>query len=182
MDELRLAVSTVPGRRHGSGVVLSLALCSWLVACAASPPAGTLARTFETKEALARAVLDGFARRDAEGLRALALDEHEFRRVVWPELPSGRPETNIPVEYAWGTLRQNSRGSLATLLDEHGGQRYDLVDVQFAGETTRAGPLTIHRKAVLTVRDGEARERRLRLFGSAVVLDGRWKLFSYVVD
>lgn len=183
MDQLRVAVSTASARRKRTGFVLSLSLCAGLAACATPPPAaGMLARTYETKAALARAVLDGFARRDADGLRALALDEHEFRRVVWPRLPSSRPGMNMPVDYAWRTLHQNSRGSLATLLHEHGGRRYELVDVAFAGEISERGALTIHRKGVLTVREGEAGEQRLRLFGSAIEHKGGWKLFSYVVD
>lgn len=170
MDELRRALSAA-------------LLGWWLAGCAASPPAApALARTFDSKQALARAVLEGFAHRDSEGLRGLALDGREFRQVVWPLLPASRPEMNVPVGYAWGALSQNSRGSLATLLDEHGGRRYHLLDVSFAGETRLSGPLTVHRKAVLQVRDADGRKQRVRLFGSAIEHQGRWKLFSYVVD
>jgi hypothetical protein len=127
-------------------------------------------------------VLEAVARRDAEALRALALNEQEFREHVWPELPSARPERNLPFAYVWGDLRQKSEQGLAAMLAKHGGAPYQLTEVTFEGEPTRYSSYTVHRDTTLTVRDARGAVVTLRLYGSTFEKDGAYKVFSYVVD
>ena len=159
-----------------------LALTALALAGCATDARAPLSQTFESPEAAARAVLEGVAARNSDALLDLALDEHEFRQVVWPELPSSRPEVGLPVEYAWRQLHLNSRAQLAHTVDEHGGQRYELVSVHFRGETTRHETYTVHRETELVIRDSTGATRTVRLFGSLLERDGQWKVFSYVVD
>lgn len=154
-----------------------------LPACRARAASGTaLTHTFESPEAAATAVIGALAGRDAARLRDLALSEHEFRAIVWPELPSSRPEVNLPVAYAWGTLHQTSLASLAGTLNAHSGRRYTVVRVEFAGGTTRYESFAVHRAARVIVRGQDGAEKRLALFGSLLERDGRFKVFSYVTD
>ena len=155
------------------GVVV-LASCS-----DARPPLGN---AYPSSDTLAIAVLDAFARRDVNQLRALALSEQEFRDHVWPELPAARPERNLPFSFVWGDLRTKSEQSLASALATHGGRRYPLVSAHFAGETTRYPSYEVHRETVLRVRDEAGAVSELRLFGSSLQKDQAWKVFSYVVD
>ena len=141
-----------------------------------------LHHTFSSVEALSDAVLAALADRDADTLASLALDELEFRTVVWPDLPSSRPERGVPFDYAWGDLHQKSTNSLRRLLARHGGERYELVAVTFAGETTAYRTCQVHRETVLDVRDEEGNDLTLALFGSILERDGEFKLFSYIVD
>lgn len=115
-------------------------------------------------------------------LRDLALSEQEFRDHVWPDLPAAKPERNLPFSYVWGDLRQKSQAGLAGILATHGGHRYELVGVRFDGTSTRYGTCEVHRDTVLTVRDPSGMQQDVELFGSSVEQDGRWKVFSYVVD
>jgi hypothetical protein len=128
------------------------------------------------------AVLSRIEQRDSAALRALALNEEEFREQVWPELPAARPERNLPFSYVWGDLRQKSETYLERTLAHHGGRKYVLVSVRGTGETTRYPSYTVSRDTVLTVRDETGAEIDLRLFGSTIQKDGAWKVFSYVVD
>jgi hypothetical protein len=146
------------------------------------PPATPLAGTFDSAEAVALAVLEGLAAPDVVALRQLSLTEHEFREIVWPELPSSRPEVNLPVAYAWGTLAQNSQGSLATTIAAHGGRRYTLLKVRVTGRSTPYGSFTVHRDVTLDVVDDAGVRGQLRVFGSLLERDGRWKIFSFVTD
>ncbi len=141
-----------------------------------------LQRTFSSPEALSDAVLAALAARDADTLSSLALDELEFRTVVWPELPSSRPERGVPFDYAWGDLHQKSRNSLRRLLARYGGERYERVAVAFAGETTPYRTFRVHRETVLDVRDEDGNDLTVSLFGSILERDREFKLFSYVVD
>ncbi|MDP3719665.1 MAG: hypothetical protein Q8T13_18040 [Acidobacteriota bacterium] len=166
----------------GLGVVviaLAMAGCTQPAAPASKNP---LSNTFETPEALAQAVLDRLARRDVDGLKALALSEQEFKDHVWPELDTSRPERNVPFEYAWGQLKQRSDGYLDTTVGRYAGQKLRFVSTKYTGEATKYETFSVMRESEIVAADDTGRELVLRLFGSAMVKDGRYKLFSFVVD
>ncbi len=174
-----------PSTRGASRLVLSalvaVGLAVW-AACGRAPSPAPLSHTFDSPDALAREVLRLLKARDRERLAELAVDAREFAEIIWPELPASRPERNLPLEYVWGDLRTKSRGHLARIVEQHGGRRYALVAVSHAGETTTYETFTVKRKTELIVRDDEGRELPLRLFGSLLEHDGRYKIFSFVVD
>jgi hypothetical protein len=159
-----------------------LALVVALTGCAADRAPVPLSHTFESPDALARAVLDALAARDEAALATLSVSEAEFRTIVWPELPSSRPEVNLPVEYAWRDLNTKSRGHMGQTLAAWGGTRLELVQLAFLGETTAYRTFSVHRKSVLTVRTERGEHQQVRLFGSILERGGRYQLFSYVVD
>jgi hypothetical protein len=166
-----------PGAAAAVGCVIALA--SWFAACSAKPP---VANSHASPGELARAVLSAFERRDLAALRALALDEREFKDHVWPELPAARPERNLPFSFVWGDLHQKSEASLGAALSGRGGQHFELVAVKFLGDTTQYETYVVHRRSSLTVKDASGAEQEVRLFGSVFEKDGRFKVFSYVVD
>jgi hypothetical protein len=133
-------------------------------------------------EALAGSVLEAFEQRDAARLRALAITEQEFRDVVYPELPASKPERNLSVEFVWNDLQVKSDAALTASLREHGGRPLTLVGVRFAGDTSQYRSFLVRREAVLTVSDGKSGTETIRLFASIFEQDGRYKVFSYVVD
>lgn len=163
-----------------AGAVLTLALACGTGESRRSDAA--LAPTFSSADAAVTAVLDALAAKDLAGLQALALSEQQFRAVVWPELPSSRPDVNLPFEYAWGTLHQNSRANLAMTVREHGGRRYRLQRVDPGQDSTKYRTFAVHRNVAVVVTDEDGKERRLHLFGSMLERGQGWKIFSYVVD
>ena len=147
-----------------------------------SRSAAPLANTFESPEALARGVLDALAKSDRARLNTLALSEAEFRDHVWPELPVSQPERNVPFEYAWGQMKQRSDGSLSGTIERYGGRPLRFVQTRFTGESTQYRTFTVMRESEIVAADETGRELILRLYGSAMVKDGRYKLYSFVVD
>ncbi len=141
-----------------------------------------LANTFETPEALAQAVLTRLASRDVAGLKALALSEQEFKDHVWPELDTSRPERNVPFDYAWGQMKQRSDASLDVTVGRYAGQPLGFVRTRYTGETTRYPSFVVMRESEIVAADETGKELVLQLFGSAMLKDGRYKLFSFVVD
>lgn len=175
----------------GSGIArraaaAAVAACLALGAgCGARPRADApspLRWTFGSPEQVAEAVLEALAAGDAARLEALALSETEFRTVVWPELPSSRPERGLPFDYAWGDLHQKSTNGLRRLIAREGGKRYALLAAGFEGETTAYETFAVHRDSVLVVRREDGARAEMRLFGSILERQGEYKLFSYVVD
>lgn len=150
-----------------------------LPGCTSAPP--PLQHTAETPAALASAVLAAVSAGDAPTLASLALSEQEFRDHIWPALPAARPERNLPFSYVWGDMHQKSEASLRSSIAQHRGRALSLVDVRF-GEATVYDGYTVHRDAVLVVRDADGATEDLRLCGSMVEQLGRWKVFSYVVN
>jgi hypothetical protein len=150
-----------------------------LVAC--GPSQAPLADARDSARAVAEAVIAAVTTGDQAALASLALSEQEFREHVWPELPSARPERNLPLSYVWGDLHQKSGESLRALLATHRGQRYALVAVRF-GDQTPYQTYTVHRASTFVVRDAGGQELELRLCGSMIEQGGRWKVFSYVVN
>lgn len=133
-------------------------------------------------EAAARAFLGGLETGDASALEGLALSEAEFRHSVYPALPASRPERNTSARFLWELMEPRSRNSLATTLRRYGGRRLALVSVDFLGQVTDYGPFRVHRETVLTLRDEDGERTVARLFGSMVEQDGRFKIYSFVVD
>ena len=165
-----------------------LVLAAVVVTAACSQPAeptrsaAPLSHTFESPEALAQAVLSRLAQKDLEGLKALPLSEAEFRAHVWPELPTSRPERNVPFDYAWGQMKQRSDGHLENTFARYAGQTLKFVRTRYTGETTIYESFAVMRESEIIAVDHSGRELILQLYGSAMVKDGRYKMFSYVVD
>lgn len=171
-------------RRGGAVSALVLAASVALLATlnAGRIPPAPLEHTFGSPEALAEAVMEAIAAGDLASLRALALTEEEFRHDVWPELPVARPERNVPFEFVWEMLEQNSTGHLRQTASVFGGQPLDLVRVEFGAPATTYSDVTVHRNTQLVVRTPDGAEKMVRMFGSAIEKNGGWKVFSYVVD
>lgn len=191
MDELRGPLSLPPlhrpaDRRGGAFRGASAFLAGLLLATAAVAGGGCAARpsawenSFDSAEALATAVLAAYNRGDAVALTRYALSEHELRTTIWPHLPASRPDVGMDWPYFWRDHAQRSGSHLKTLLQAHAGRGYQLVALSFDGRAAY-GPVTVHREAAIDVR-APGRPARLRLTGSMVEWQGRWKLYSYVVD
>ena len=110
-----------------AAVVIVTAACS--TSAPAEPTRATaaaLSHTFDSADALARSLLDALRQNDLARLRSLPLSEAEFRDHVWPELPTSRPERNVPFDYAWGQMKQHSDESMQKTIARYGGRRLTL--------------------------------------------------------
>jgi hypothetical protein len=159
-------------------VVAGTALLS---ACRGRTP--VLEQTFDSPEAVARAVVKGLDAGDINALQRLAVTEHEFRKMVWPKLPAARPGRNLSWDYVWKDLHGKSIMQLRGRVNEWPrGSDGAVLKVEFTGETTDYETFLVRRKSVVVVRTADGVESRHRLFGSMIEEAGRYKVFSYVVD
>jgi hypothetical protein len=159
-------------------VGLLLAVLSLSPACGRSALDGTL----DSPQQVAEAVLEGLNRKDLAALERLAVSEREFHDVVWPRQPAARPGRNIPWDYAWNDLASKSRLQLRGRVREWSDRGLTLVDVSFEGDTTDYQTYRVRRRSVLTLRDRRGQETRASVFGSMIEQDGRYKVFSYIVE
>ncbi len=150
------------------------------VASAARSP--ILGETSASREALGNAVLAAFKAGDIGALERLALTEDEFRTFVWPKLPASRPDRGVPFDFVWGMLKQNSSTYLRQTANALRGHDFTLKRVSFAGASSAYAGVVVHRETELLVTDANGNEQMIRVFGSTVEQEGRFKVFSYVVD
>lgn len=180
-------------RYRAGGLCLLAAFALVSVSCGGTEASADLERevsvarpslepTFETPEALARAVLKALADEDGESLSSFALSKEQFRLYVWPQLPSSRPERGVPFEFGWGDLYQKSHNSLLRTYDRYQGQKLELLELEFEDGFTDYDAYVVHRDARVKVRYEDGREEWLDLFGSVMEWQGKYKLFSYVTD
>ena len=159
----------------------SALLLALLTLTGCTPAPSPLQHTADAPVPLAQAVLIAVLAGDQATLASLALSEQEFRDHIWPSLPAARPERNLPFSDVWGDLHQKSETGLRATIDRLRGQALTLVDVRL-GEATVYDGYTVHRDAVFVVRSAGGVTDDLRVCGSMVEQNGRWKVFSYVVD
>jgi hypothetical protein len=152
-----------------------------LIGAAACTSHAPLANAYDSPEAVARAVLDALRTGDRVRLDALALSEREFNDHVWPDLPAARPERNLPFSYVWGELHQKSNLHLSATLAKQAGHQYVVRAVTF-GDATGYAHYRVHRQATIRVREPSGNEADIRVCGSMIEKDGRWKVFSYVIE
>jgi hypothetical protein len=164
-----------------SALVLTVAAALVAVATARGS-ASPLETTFDSPSALAVAVLDAVQRGDREALGRFALSDQEFRRHVWPSLPAARPGRNLTVDYVWSDLAGKSRAYLAASLSRALPAGARVKGVGFDGQTTVYGTFAVHRRSRIVLVDRDGLVSTVRLFGSAIEMDGRYKVFSYVTD
>jgi hypothetical protein len=180
MDRLLAAIISNPRAAQRRGARVAFALIAILTSSCSQPL--TLENTLESDHALARAVLDGFARSDRDTLLRLAVSKAEFEELVWPTLGVSRRDVGMPVDYVWQDTFTKSRAHLARTLHQFGGRRYELVRVEFRGTTSDHGTHSISRQTRLIVVDEAGRDLAIGLFGSIIRQNGRSKVFSYIVD
>jgi hypothetical protein len=81
-----------------------------------------------------------------------------------------------------GTDEAAERRSPETAIARDGDRRLTIVGTRFAGETTPYRSFQLMCESEIVAADERGREWVLRLYGSAMVKDGRYKIFSCVVD
>jgi hypothetical protein len=135
-----------------------------------------------SREELVRRFLDLVAGNDIDEVRKLAVNEDEFRTLIYPELPAADPRWNTSAEFVWNLFYLRNESSLRSMMAAIGGRRLTLEEIRFTGGTTEYATYRVHRESLLVLRDEEGKPQTVRLFGSVLELDGQFKIFSFNHD
>jgi hypothetical protein len=130
-------------------------------------------------EALGARVLEAVCGGDFQALQELALSREEFRNYVWPELPVSRPGTNISLDFVWKDIEFRSANHRRRLVNALKGRSLTLVRVQHRGDTTDYPTHRAFSDMEVTVRNEKGAEEEIPLFGSLILMDGVYKVYSY---
>ena len=191
-----------PGKSWAAGGVRpAAALALLLAACRSSskPPENAPAKTQEyppamtpepvkvpagenwmnsTRE-LGEMVLLALREKNGELLDSLRVTEKEYKEILFPEFPVAAGNNSSP-DFHWFLLDQSSRGGIENVLGSWGGEDFELVDVVVTKGIQNYRTYRILSKVELKVKARNATEiRQLRIFGSVVERDGKYKILSY---
>jgi hypothetical protein len=133
-------------------------------------------------EELLRTIERGLAESDTAGLHELAIDEREYREIVFPSFPAAHPPINAPVEVAWMLQASDSYRGLLRILERYGGRDVRVTAIRFDEPDQDFVNFVLHETSRVDVTvDGEPRSNA-RLFGSVVRIGDQWKVLTYPDD
>lgn len=145
--------------------------------CGAADVRHGLADAAPSLDTLVRTVLDALHDEDDDRLRRLLVTADEHRTLLWPELPES---DDVPFAFARSMNEANSRKGLTRALERYGGQRFEVISIQFTRSPEVYRSFTLHRGARVTVRRAsDGRVGELPILDVVLERGGRWKLMNY---
>jgi hypothetical protein len=113
----------------------------------------------------------------AAALRAITINAAEFAWLYFPTSIYSRSPYAQPPEVNWLLLEQNSLKGEARLLRYYGGRPLPVVNHTCLAEKLE-GENRIHQQCTLRLQREDGQHEEVRLFGSILERDGRYKLLS----
>lgn len=141
-----------------------------------------LSDTYASPFEAVNAVLASISRNEQVRARAAAVSRDEFTRVVWPELPVSRPGSTFTADFVWQQHALREEFSFAKAWKRHAGRAYQLTAVDLGSSVSDHATFRVYTRPVLKVIDEHGEERSLRLIGSIIEQDGRYKIYGFNTD
>lgn len=154
---------------------LSVTLGRRLNASAVSQPfkGGTL-----SLDQLGRAVCRALHHRDADSLRALCIDESEFRGILWREFPQSRAVTGLTWLDAWRVLDIRLMGGVSGAMQDYGGRYVEFLRFERRDTTALYRNFRLHNGLVLVVKNDQGEVERWGWIRSVAERRGVFKIYS----
>lgn len=147
------------------------------------PPVDTLSGGAADRDSLVVALTRALERHDTLALRGLVVTRAEFAFLYYPHTRYLRAPYEIEPALLWFMIQQNSEKGASRALREYGGQRFDQVRLRCERTPATVGRMREWSACVVARRaPGSVSSEHLRLFGSIVEHEGRYKFMSYAND
>lgn len=130
-------------------------------------------------ERLTRAFLAALERHDTTTIRRLAMTRGEFAWLYYPHTKFTAPPYELGPDLLWLQLGAASEKGIVRLLRRYGGSRLRFESLACPDSAAIEGPnrVTVGCRVRFAAADSAA--RTLRIFGSLLERDGRYKFVSY---
>lgn len=145
-------------------------------------PVELLAPAFESKDAVARAFVAAVGANDVPGVARTLMTRAEFAWLYYPENPVSAPPYELPAGIAWFELEGNSLAGIRRALASHGGRPIVFRDLDCASLPVVQGANRLWNGCVVSLVQKDGSDISLRLFGSILERDGRFKLVTAAND
>ena len=147
--------------------------------CEKSNRRGWVTQPLHSPGQLGLAVVDALNRKDIEQLDRLRVQREEYLDWIWPAFPASRPPNNFPGDFAWSNLNKKCNIGMKKWIAHFGGHNLKFVDIRFDRPPETYEGFQLLRGTVLTLQNAAGEKRELKILGSVVVKNGRYKLLSY---
>jgi hypothetical protein len=131
-----------------------------------------------SRDALVRGFVRALETSDTAFFRAHGMNRGEFAYFFYPESEFVRPPRELPADFVWFYLQQDSEKGIGRALARHGGEPLGYVGYDCAPEPRVMGRSRLWEQCELR-REVAGDTLRERWFGSILERDGRFKFVSY---
>ena len=135
--------------------------------------------SFDSPDQLGLAVVDALNRKDIEHLNRLRVQRETFMDWIWPAFPASRPPSNFPGDFAWSNMNKKCNTGMKKWIARYGGHNLKFVGIRFDRPSETYDGFQLLRGTVLTLQNAAGEKRDVKILGSVVVKNGRYKLLSY---
>ncbi|MYB92453.1 hypothetical protein F4054_02375 [Candidatus Poribacteria bacterium] len=135
--------------------------------------------SLDSPDQLGLAVVDALNRKDIEHLNRLRVQRDEFLNWIWPEFPASRPPSNFPGDFAWSNMNKKCNIGMKKWIARYGGHNLKFASIRFDQPSETYDGFQLLRGTVLTLQNAAGEKRELKILGSVVVKNSRYKLLSY---
>ena len=149
------------------------------VGCEKPNRRGWVTQPQHSADQIGRTVVDALNNKDIEQLNGLRVQREEFLDWIWPEFPASRPPSNFPSDLAWSNMNKKCNIGMKKWIDRYGGQTLKFVNIRFDRPQETYKGFQLLRGTVLTLQNAGGKKQELKILGSIVVKDNRYKLLSY---
>ena len=156
-------------------LLIGLLVCSSWVGCEKRVWQNSL----DSPAQLGLAVVDALNREDIEGLNGLRVQREAYLDWIWPAFPPSRPPSNFPGDFAWSNLNTKCNLGMKKWIALYGGLNLKFEGIRFEQPQETYDGFQLLRGTVLTLRKVDWEKQELKILGSVVVKDDRYKLLSY---
>lgn len=136
----------------------------------------------ESLDAMLRTIETALAERDTQRLFDLMISEREYREIFYPALPAAHPPMDARFETLWATHFPDAWRGLKEALGRYGGKDVKILAVRFAAPNQDLVNFALHQTSRVDLVVDGVMIPEAKLFGSVLVVDGRWKVLSYPDD
>ncbi len=135
--------------------------------------------SLDSPDQLGQAVVNALNRKDIEHLNRLRVQREEFLDWVWPAFPASRPPSNFPGDFAWSNMNKKCNTGMKKWINRYGGHNLKFVGIRFDRPSETYDGFQLLRGTVLTLQNTAGEKRELKILGSVVVKNEKYKLLSY---
>ncbi len=165
---------------HISCLLLTVLLvCSSTVGCKKSNRRAWVTEPLHSPGQLGLAVVDALNNRDIEKLNRLRVQREEYLDWIWPAFPASQPPSNFPGDFAWSNLNKKCNIGMKKWIARYGGQNLKFIAIRFDRPTETYEGFQLLRGTVLMLKNAAGEKGELKILGSVVEKDNRYKLLSY---
>ena len=135
--------------------------------------------SLDSPDQLGLAVVDALNREDIAQLNRLRVQREEYLDWIWPAFPASRPPSNFPGDFAWSNLNKKCNIGMKKWIAHFGGANLKFVAIRFDGSEETYEGFQLLPGTVLTLQNASGEKQELKILGSVVVKNDRYKLLSY---